>query len=844
MRLAIPFLLVAALLPATATADPGDAVPAWVPDAPVNAAAISGSTAYIAGDFSRIGPYTGGSMAVDRVTGDRRPAWPDVAGTVRAVAADGAGGWYLGGSFRAVAGVGRTNLAHVLPDGSVDPAWAPATDSAVDELLVQAGTVYAGGAFRAVDGQPRTGLAALDAATGAVTSFDAGLAGSDPWVQALALGGSASEPILYVGGSFASARGASRGSMAAFRLSDGLLLGFDPAVAGGVYAIALARGLVYAGGMFEKVNGTVSRRHLAAFDPASGAAAGWNALLDTGARGVYDLEVDGSTLYATGHFNNVGGNLARRNNAVALDTATALPTPWAPQLDGTGTSIEVLGQTVYVGGAFTRVNLATVPRAHLAAFDNDTGLVRAWDPSPHAVVWTIASDEDELIVGGEFLAAGGVARRVLAAIDLATGRPTDFDAGVQGGAVLTLAIGDSGLWIGGTFSAVNGSVPRARLANLDRVTGKVRPFEQSVGGPVRALALDGSTVYAGGDFTTVGGTTRRHVAAFRDAEGTTGSLLTFDADADARVRALALAHGRLYLGGDFATLNGGAAARSHIAAVHPATGAATSWDPGADKTVRALTTLGRTVFAGGDFDFVNGGIPRRGVAALDADTAAATAWDAGLDGPVFALATDGTQVFAGGTFAPSSLAAFDGVTGAAASWSPSLADTFPFPDTGMVGALAASPSGWLVGGGRFAIERDPVRGARLAEFRLPPAPAGEPPLPGGDTTAPVITRFAAAPRRFRVGAARGTRLRFTLSEPAGVRVVIERVRPGRRLRRRVATLTRTGLSQGRNAVRFSGRLRRRALLAGRYRATITAADAAGNRSIARRASFRIVRRRR
>ena len=117
-----------------------------------------------------------------------------------------------------------------------------------------------------------------------------------------------------------------------------------------------------------------------------------------------------------------------------------------------------------------------------------------------------------------------------------------------------------------------------------------------------------------------------------------------------------------------------------------------------------------------------------------------------------------------------------------------------------------------------------------------------------------------ARKRKRVPA--GTTFRVTLSEPAaftiriirmtaGVRSGKKCVKPTRRTRRagqrkrctRLKTVgrlnTRAG-KQGRNNVRFSGRIRRKALAPGRYRARITATDAAGNRSRPARLSFRVV----
>ena len=149
----------------------------------------------------------------------------------------------------------------------------------------------------------------------------------------------------------------------------------------------------------------------------------------------------------------------------------------------------------------------------------------------------------------------------------------------------------------------------------------------------------------------------------------------------------------------------------------------------------------------------------------------------------------------------------------------------------------------------------------------PPPPAGE---PGGgaplDTQAPLIGGFRATPSLFALRRAgtpvsaripRGTRFRFTLNEAARGTVRIQRARPGRRsggrcvapsarLRRaqsctryiRVGTLRRSA-AKGANSIRFAGRIGTRALRPGRYRAVISATDAAGNRSTLSRAAFRI-----
>jgi hypothetical protein len=105
--------------------------------------------------------------------------------------------------------------------------------------------------------------------------------------------------------------------------------------------------------------------------------------------------------------------------------------------------------------------------------------------------------------------------------------------------------------------------------------------------------------------------------------------------------------------------------------------------------------------------------------------------------------------------------------------------------------------------------------------------------------APVIGAFRARPSVFAASARRGTRFRYTLTEAARVTLKIRRARRGAGYRT-VARLTRTGAS-GANRIRFTGRVGGRVLRPGRYRAVLTATDAAGNRSAPRRLRFRIVR---
>jgi Tol biopolymer transport system component len=155
-----------------------------------------------------------------------------------------------------------------------------------------------------------------------------------------------------------------------------------------------------------------------------------------------------------------------------------------------------------------------------------------------------------------------------------------------------------------------------------------------------------------------------------------------------------------------------------------------------------------------------------------------------------------------------------------------------------------------------------------------PTPGGSPPPAGGKPSKPAITGASLLHKRFRVGkratakrasvarrrTPKGTAFRFRLSAAADLTITVQRRvrgrraggacrKPTRKLRKRPAcvrfvkrgTLTRRGLAAKRHSIAFSGRVGRKALKPGRYRATLRARNVAGT---SRRVhlAFRVVRR--
>ena len=168
-------------------------------------------------------PIAGPGAPLDASTGSLAASFPKVNHVIKAVAADGSGGWYIGGDFTTVGGLARNRLAHITAAGTVD-AWNPGANSTVNALAVSGSTVYVGGGFTRI------------CQTAASTCWN----------------GSAAQ---------------TRSSLAAVD-TDGTLGSWNPNANNVVNALAVSGSTVYAGGDFTTIGPSLVR-YLAAFRPAT-----------------------------------------------------------------------------------------------------------------------------------------------------------------------------------------------------------------------------------------------------------------------------------------------------------------------------------------------------------------------------------------------------------------------------------------------------------------------------------------------------------------------------------------------------------------------------------------------
>jgi hypothetical protein len=219
------------------------------------------------------------------------------------------------------------------------------------------------------------------------------------------------------------------------------------------------------------------------------------------------------------------------------------------------------------------------------------------------------------------------------------------------GRVNAIVISGGTAYLGGAFTHVtdaNGrQVARDRLAAVDAATCDVLPWSPGADGEVLALAVSDSTVYAGGSFTVAGGGSHPRLVALSRASG---AAKAFSQAPDKPVRALAISGNSLFVGGDFTHI--GTVGRSRLASLALDTGALdTKWKPAANAKVYALAVSadGTRLYVGGNFTALNGSsqVPDLG-AVNTADGSLDRSFLPGATFPVLAVAADSRGVYVGG----------------------------------------------------------------------------------------------------------------------------------------------------------------------------------------------------
>lgn len=316
--------------------------------------------------------------------------------------------------------------------------------------------------------------------------------------------------------------------------------------------------------------------------------------------------------YVAGDFRSIGDV---RTHGLAHLGPDGTPDPsFTHRVNGLVSALAYADGTLWFGGIFDRVD--ATPRQHLAAISTSTGDLTAFSAPEGLVVTELAY----AAASGERPARVYVGTDRVVALDPTTGA-TDpsFTSDLRGNVRALLVDGDRVL-VGGHG-----------LVALDADTGAVdtgfgiaeEHFPATMDGTVHTLLREGGRLYAGGDFASLGGVPGPLVAL--DATSGLGepgfapsiSDLTY-ASSDRGVFDLTLAGGRLWVGGSFARVDGTPA--GNLVALDPATGARAALPvPVLDNGVNAVDASDGGLYVGGQF-FMTDAVRAPGFAALDAET--------------------------------------------------------------------------------------------------------------------------------------------------------------------------------------------------------------------------------
>jgi putative cell wall-binding protein len=691
-------------------AHPNEPVPEglWVPNSLVRDVLVTDDTIYVAGSFSRLGPYTGAGVALDTTSGaviePRATIAPAgvLTPAISAVVGDGNGGWYIGGSLADINNIPRTGLAHILENGTVDGDFNPAAGGQVDTLLLSGTTLYVGGSFTSLGGQPRNGLGAINLLNGTVTAWDPSV---DPGagVYDMALSGT----TLFIGGDFTTVDGDTRNRLAAIdttaTVAGTYTTAWDPDSDDSVFALLLDGTTLYVGGQFGVLDGE-TRSHGAAIDTTATVAGTYTTAWDPSSDGslITSLAKSGTTVFAGGNFSNIGG--ANRERVAGLDATTGLATAYDAQVNPTGGnvySLQMSGTTLYIGGDFVEVD--GQDRPFLAATDV-TGALQAFNPSGCDAVLAMAVQGSQIYVGGDFPCMGSEEHFGLAALERTTGAPRAWNPLTSFTAMEALTTDGTSIYVGGSFTSIGGQ-SRNNIAALDPQTGLATSWDPNASARVFDLEYRDGTIYAAGAFNTIGGQTRNRIAALSTA---TGLATSWDPNANSRVDGLYLADDVIYAfaGSGFGPggfTNIGGQPRNRLAALDLTTGLATSWNPTPNNAVQSVVREGDIVYAGGFFTSI-GGQSRNFLAALDATTGLATSWAPQPDAAVQRVFVDDDTLYTGGLFTTMAgetrnvLASFATATGELTTWNPNATAT---GSMAIADIVTGSPV--LIVGGQFSL---------------------------------------------------------------------------------------------------------------------------------------------
>ncbi|MFO0704204.1 MAG: hypothetical protein U0525_05845 [Patescibacteria group bacterium] len=391
-------------------------------------------------------------------------------------------------------------------------------------------------------------------------------------------------------------------------------------------------------------------------------------------------------LYVSGGFTSIGG-VARTylakiqtSNATVVNTWNALVTSPCGTQEVGGMTLNADESILYFGGCIDTVRGST--RVGVAAVNTSDSTLNSWYPTGgvkssgfSAFIYDMLFATDRVYIAGIIDTAGGLTRHGIAAIDL-SGNVLAFTAD-SNNTVVDIAKNGSTIFLGGYFNTIN-STQRQKIAAVDATSGALTNPDLGLtwdtSESVRALTILNGNFYVGGDFTKFNNQDRIDTAAFQLSDN---ALLSWNIPTNANVSTLAPNNDgtKIFMGGGFASA-GGITAKNAVRLKLDGSADA-NWLPNPDNTVSAFAFANSKVYLGGYFDNIAGGARNNlaAVSEVDGSLQAFNPMDSGT--AVFSMLTTNDSLYVAGSFSlmsgasRSNLASFSLSDETLTGWNPS-----------------------------------------------------------------------------------------------------------------------------------------------------------------------------
>lgn len=607
----------------------------WNPNAnaAVNTIALFGNTIYLGGYFTKLGVPTrnyAGAIGINNVLSTTWIPNPD--SYVNSLVVNSSGSAiYLGGNFSSVKSQPRSYVAKVNAVNGDPLAWYPQPNSSVFCMALNGKNIYLGGTFSTINSIQRNNLAAVDTSTSLLNNFQADANGPVRDIKFY-------NGKMYVAGDFTTIQNLVRTYAARFSIETGIADNWlnGAKVNSYIYALGCNNLGVILGGQFTSYN-PVPRPYIAAIDlnQPNYPLLSWipnvfwtsfstmNGFIHNG----NDLIFGGSFVYQE--------NGKSISNLIILNDSTGIISKSISQYpNNTIKHLAVYNNTLSLSGDFTGFSNVSdgTPYSnvgYLCSYDLTTLQASKNNYYPDNSILKIFTDaNDRLIVAGSFTRMNYINRNRIAAININTGLVTDFNPSADG-SVYTLALKDTVLFAGGAFGNLNTNntpVVRSYLGAVSTKTGKATTWNANANNSIYTLAVKDTILYAGGTFTTFKGAARNYGAAVTTSG--TGTVNGWAPNPNSYIWTILPHNNTLFIGGDFTTVKG--VSVGYLAQVNNSNGTPNSWNPSLNSSVYTFDRIGNKFYAGGNFTSI-GVTPRNSLASFDTATKALTPFDANLN---------------------------------------------------------------------------------------------------------------------------------------------------------------------------------------------------------------------